>query len=505
MATTGGTALPPRPAAERRARMRRRGLVAIPAPVAPARRPRWETQYVAGVVAIDITAILIACVVAAQVRFSAPDASIRGIPYDSVAFLATPLWVGVIAASRGYEKRFMGVGSDEFRRVIDGSVRLLALVATISYAFKIELARGFIAVALPLGTVLLVAGRHFARVVLHRLRDSGKAVHCVLVVGARDTVLDAVRQMERAPHAGFRVIGVCVPDPENPVEIDGREIPALGVPLDAAAYVGGAGADTLVVAGGWAMGAEGVRRLAWQLEGTGVDLVVAPSITNVAGPRISIRPVAGLPLLHVEEPEFTGVRRVIKEGFDRLAAGAILVASLPVLAVAAVAIKLSSPGPVVFRQERIGRAERAFCIWKLRTMYVDAEQRLRDLEALNEAQGPLFKMRRDPRVTPAGQVLRRFSLDELPQLWNVVRGDMSLVGPRPPLPREVEGYGRDTRRRLLVKPGLTGLWQVSGRSDLTWEESIRLDLHYVENWSVALDLQILYKTLGAVIRGRGAY
>jgi exopolysaccharide biosynthesis polyprenyl glycosylphosphotransferase len=253
------------------------------------------------------------------------------------------------------------------------------------------------------------------------------------------------------------------------------------------------------------MGADGVRRLAWQLEGSGVDLVVAPSLTNVAGPRITIRPVAGLSLLHVDEPEFTGFRRVFKTVYDRALALGILVALAPVLAVVALAVRLSSRGPVFFSQERVGQNGRAFRLWKFRSMYVDAESRRPQVEDLNESDGVLFKIRRDPRVTPVGRLLRRLSIDEMPQLWNVVRGDMSLVGPRPPLPSEVASYASEVRRRLLVKPGLTGLWQVSGRADLTWEESVRLDLHYVENWSVALDFMILWKTVGAVLHGRGAY
>lgn len=491
---------------DRRRRLRRRGLTGIPAPVQPTERPAWETRYTAVLVALDLVAILVAGLVAAQVRFAgSEDAALRGVRYEILAVLAAPVWVLSIAASRGYEKRFLGVGSDEFRRVFDASVRLLALVATVAFAFRIELARGFVAVALPLGTALLLAGRHAARLVLHRLRSAGKAVHRVVVVGARDTVVDAVAQLDRTPHAGLSVVGVCVPDPENPVSVNGRDVPALGVPIDAALRVSAVRADTVVVAGGWAMGAEGVRRLAWQLEGTGVDLVVAPSITNVAGPRISIRPVAGLPLLHVEEPDFTGVRRVVKESIDRVLASLMLLTASPLLALAALAVKIGSRGPVFYTQERVGRGERVFCIWKLRTMYVDADNRLAELTDRNDGSGPLFKMRQDPRVTPVGRLMRRISFDEVPQLWNVICGDMSLVGPRPPLPSEVAGYGRDVRRRLLVKPGLTGLWQVSGRSDLTWEESVRLDLHYVENWSPALDLQILYRTFGAVIRGRGAY
>ena len=476
----------------------------VPDPVGdPRGRPAWEATYALALVVLDAAVITIAGYVALG-RFDGRE-TVNGIPYGVLAALLAPVWVAVLAVSRAYESRFVGVGSEEFRRVFDASVRLLAAVATIAFVFRVPLSRGFVGVAFPLGTALLLLGRYGARRVLHRLRVRGKAVHRVLVVGARDAVEDVVRQMCGAPHAGMRVVGACVPDTERAVVVGDVEVPVYGVPMDAAAAVGAADADTVAVAGGWAIGAEGVRRLAWQLEGCGVDLVVAPSLTNVAGPRITIRPVAGLPLLHVDEPEFTGFRRVVKSVIDRTLAAFFLLLASPALLLVALAIKVTDRGPVFYKQERIGRNGAAFRIWKFRTMHVDADARLAELQARNDHDGVLFKIREDPRVTRVGRWLRRFSVDEVPQLLNVVTGDMSLVGPRPPLPREVAKYGSDVRRRLLVKPGLTGLWQVSGRSDLTWEESVRLDLHYVENWSVAMDAMILWKTFGAVVRGRGAY
>ncbi len=233
--------------------------------------------------------------------------------------------------------------------------------------------------------------------------------------------------------------------------------------------------------------------------------MLAPSLTDVAGPRIHTPPVAGLPLIHVESPEFRGARKWVKGLFDRTAAGLGLLLLSPVLAMLAVAIKIDSRGPVIFRQKRVGLGGTEFDVLKFRSMVVDAEAMVAELAAHNESDGLLFKMRSDPRVTRVGNVLRRWSLDELPQLINVVLGEMSLVGPRPPLPTEVAWYDQDVARRLLVKPGMTGLWQVSGRSDLSWEESIRLDLYYVENWSLAADLTILWKTVGAVVGSRGAY
>jgi exopolysaccharide biosynthesis polyprenyl glycosylphosphotransferase len=489
--------------AERGARTPRAPKPVIPDPVGePRPRPPWEATYALALVVLDAALISVAGYVALD-RFGQHTAD--GIPYSLLAVLLAPVWVVVLAVSRAYESRFIGVGSDEFRRVFDGSVRLLAAIATGAFVFRVPLSRGFVGVAFPLGTVLLLLGRYAARRVLHKLRQQGRAVHDVLVVGSRDAVEGVVKQICETPHAGLRVVGACVPDTERAVVVGGVTVPVHGAPVDAAAAVAKANVDTVVVAGGWAMGADGVRRLAWQLEGSGVDLVVAPSLTNVAGPRITIRPVAGLPLLHVDEPEFTGFRRVFKGVMDRALAAVFLLLALPVLLVVAAAVKLTDRGPVFYGQERVGKDGRTFRIWKFRSMYVGADARVDELAEQNEKDDVLFKIRRDPRVTPVGRWLRRFSVDEVPQLWNVVTGDMSLVGPRPPLPREVAKYGYDTRRRLLVKPGLTGLWQVSGRSDLTWEESVRLDLHYVENWSVAMDAMILWKTFGAVVRGRGAY
>jgi exopolysaccharide biosynthesis polyprenyl glycosylphosphotransferase len=248
-----------------------------------------------------------------------------------------------------------------------------------------------------------------------------------------------------------------------------------------------------------------LRELAWDLEKTGTEMCVASALLDVAGPRTTIRPVAGLPLLHVDHAELAGSKQVIKGIFDKVSAGLVLMLLAPLFTVIALAIKLTDPGPVFFRQTRVGKDGQPFMVWKFRTMAVDAEARKAELLACNDGNGALFKMHRDPRVTRAGSWLRRWSLDELPQLFNVVLGNMSMVGPRPALAIEVAEYRYHMRRRLVVKPGITGLWQVSGRSDLSWDEAERLDLRYVENWSLALDLQILWRTVSAVARGSGAY
>jgi exopolysaccharide biosynthesis polyprenyl glycosylphosphotransferase len=248
-----------------------------------------------------------------------------------------------------------------------------------------------------------------------------------------------------------------------------------------------------------------LRRLAWELERDDIDQIVSSSLVDTAGDRITVRPVDGLPMMHIEHPRLSGGRRLIKAMFDVSLAAGLLVLLSPVFLAIAAWIKLDTGGPVFFRQMRVGRGGEMFRMIKFRTMHTDAEQRLQKISGQNDFSGVLFKMRQDPRVTRAGRLLRRYSLDELPQLINVLLGDMSLVGPRPPLPSEVEQYPQDMRRRLVVKPGMTGLWQVSGRSDLSWEDSIRLDLRYVENWSLTVDLVILMRTAIVVMRGAGAY
>jgi exopolysaccharide biosynthesis polyprenyl glycosylphosphotransferase len=415
-------------------------------------------------------------------------------------------WLAVIAASGGYNPRVVGVGSEELRRVFNAAVRFLALVAVIFYTTRLEVARGFVAGFVPMAAVLTIVGRYGARRWLHRRRRLGRCLHRVVVIGTIEAATDLTDHLQRSAYAGFSVVGACIPLPVEFLQVGSQRVPVLGEPGgDTLAVLAAAQADVLAIAGDSALAPGSLRELAWQLEGTGIDLIVAPAVTDVAGPRIAIRPVAGLPLLHVEEPHLSGPARLFKECFDRSVAALALVVLSPLLAAIAVAVRLSSPGPVLFRQERVARHGANFTIRKFRTMVDSAEHELVNLLHLNEHDGLLFKLRNDPRRTRVGCWLRRFSLDELPQLWHVVTGQMSLVGPRPPLPSEVERYGNDVRRRLLVKPGLTGLWQVSGRAELAWDESVRLDLYYVDNWSPALDFLILWKTVNAVLRGHGAY
>jgi exopolysaccharide biosynthesis polyprenyl glycosylphosphotransferase len=477
---------------------------------------RWLRRYGAVLIGLDAAAGICAALAAYLMRFSDEPLAAAGLvvapPAHATAgylwySLALPFfWVGAVALARAYEGRFLGSGSEEFQRVFRAFVGLTATVAFASYATKAEVARGYVVLALPLAAALSLVGRYAARKRVHHLRACGRYMLDLIVVGGEYSVTDLVTQLRGEPHNGLRVVGACLPAKSTGELLQPLGVPVLGDLDDAAAIARQSGVDTVAVTSSPEMYGARLRRLAWDLEGTDIDLVVAPGLIEVAGPRLHIRPVSGLPLLHVEEPEFAGARRVIKTAVDRTTAGLLALLISPLLLVIGLAIRLTSRGPAFFRQTRIGKDGREFTMVKFRTMVVDAEARRAELADRNErSEGLLFKIRNDPRVTPVGRFLRKYSLDELPQIINVLTGRMSLVGPRPPLPEEVALYGADVRRRLLVKPGVTGLWQISGRSDLSWDESVRLDLRYVENWSLTLDLMILWKTAFAVARGAGAY
>ncbi|MFJ2028782.1 sugar transferase [Streptosporangium sp. NPDC087985] len=462
------------------------------------RRPGWVRGYRARAVAADIGSASLAGFLALSVRFGEVTPYVA--PYVMVSAVLPVAWICAVALNRAYEPRLFGLGPEEFQRVFQCGFMFTAALAIGAYVTKTEVARGYVVLAIPLTTILTLLSRYGLRRSLHRRRVRGECMRRVVAVGHRAATAELIRRFRRERYHGMEVVGVCVPR-DGMGDVEG--VPALGDLSDVALVVRQIAADTVAVLACPEMDGVALRRLAWRLEKTDTDLVVAPALMEVAGPRITIRPAAGLPLLHVDHPEITGMRQVVKNLFDRIGAGLLLVVLLPLFVGLVVAVRTSSPGPAFFRQRRVGRGGTEFTIYKFRTMGIDAEQQRIDLAG--DGQGVLFKIRKDPRVTPLGARLRRHSLDELPQLINVLLGHMSLVGPRPPLPDEVARYGDDVRRRLLVKPGMTGLWQVSGRSDLSWEESVRLDLRYVENWSLTLDLQILWKTWSAVARGAGAY
>jgi exopolysaccharide biosynthesis polyprenyl glycosylphosphotransferase len=458
--------------------------------------PRWMRGYTAAVLASDAVVALLSSITAYYFR------SDETTPALFAALLFPAVWVAALALGRTYEHRFVGGGTDEYRRLFSSAIVLLAAIATFSYAKDTQTAHAIVVYALPVALLLSLLVHFIARQVLHQLRREGQCLQRVIVVGRERSVAELIRTVRREPHAGFMVVAACV-DHARGDTIEG--VPVLGDSESVMSALVAAAADTIAVTAWSEVSQTDLRRLSWDLEGSGVSLLVAPRLTDVSGPRIHIQPVAGLPLINVEEPEFTGVRRFVKGASDRLGAFLLLLVLSPIFVALAVGIRLTSRGPIFFRQSRVGRHGKPFTMHKFRSMYVDAEQRLTELRDQNESDGLLFKMKDDPRVTPIGKWMRRLSLDELPQLIDVLLGRMSLVGPRPPLPSEVAQYPLDVRRRLIVKPGITGLWQVSGRSDLSWDESVRLDLYYVENWSLPLDLTILTKTVLAVVRGSGAY
>ncbi|GAA4104474.1 sugar transferase [Nonomuraea soli] len=425
------------------------------------------------------------------------------IVFGTAIGLAWPL---ALAISGGYRRRVLGEGSEEFRAVVNAWLGLTAVVAISSYMTQATVARSYVVAMLPVATLFTLVFHHRMRRRLHRRRAVGINVRRVVAVGHESSVLDLVRQFKRQSHHGMKVVAACVPYIEFGRRRNGLDgVPVMGDFSDVALVVDKTGADAVAVLACPELDGAALRRLAWSIETKGTELFVAPALLDVAGPRTSIRPMAGMPLLYVEHPRLDGAAQLVKSVFDKIVASLILLAiGLPMLVIGLI-IRSTSPGPALFYQVRVGRNGQEFKVVKFRTMRQDAEQVKLLLTDDNEFDGVLFKIRNDPRITGVGGFLRRYSLDELPQLFNVMRGDMSLVGPRPPLPSEVEQYGADVRRRLVVKPGITGLWQVSGRSDLSWEESVRLDLRYVENWSLMLDLQILWKTISAVIGGEGAY
>ena len=469
-------------------------------------RRAWRTTYVRSVFAVDVVSALMAAIVAQyfEVGVGSGSFATAGSPMWTVVILPF-LWVGAMLAARAYEERFLWIGAEEFRRVFFAAALLLATFGTLSWAFRLEVARGFVIVAVPLATALTLTHRLAHRELLHRRRAKGAFLQTAIIVGHGNGVVALHEQFVRQPKHGYRVIGCCVPTQRADSGITWDGLPILGSLDEVVDVVRRYEVDTVAVLPSPEFEGAALRRLGWDLEQTEAELLLAPAVTEVAGPRVRIRPVAGLPLMHVERPEFTGMRRLVKDAFDKSVALVGILLISPVLIGLAILVKVTSRGPVFYKQERIGRAGRPFQVLKFRTMVPGADGMEMTLFDQNEGNAVQFKLRSDPRVTRVGSFMRRYSVDELPQLLNVLGGSMSLVGPRPHVTREVERYGYDMARRLLVKPGITGLWQVSGRSDLSWDDSVRIDVRYVENWTLTFDLMILWKTVGAVLRGSGAY
>jgi exopolysaccharide biosynthesis polyprenyl glycosylphosphotransferase len=478
---------------------------------APLPRLRWKRRYTRGLILTDMAVVVIAMVGAQIVNLGLPfpETDIASVYYSILSVLVAALWLTMLSVYRTRSPRVIGVGVEEYRRVMSATLATVAVIAVALMILRPGYARGYLAVGLPLGMFLLILGRAVCRGFLARQRRQGKCMTSVLAVGDARAVRDLVRYLSREFSHGYSVIGVCLTGraARGTVEVPGvGTLPVLGDETDIQRAIAQTNADTVALTATEHLGPDGIRELSWDLHKLDVDLVVSPGVVDVAGPRLTIQPVSGLPLIHVEKPQYRGAQQIQKRAFDLLLSVVVLTGALPVMILAATAIKLTSRGPVFYRSERIGIDGEPFELIKFRTMVDGADAGLGELRALNDSDGGvLFKMRKDPRVTRVGRVLRRYSIDELPQFFNVLRRDMSVVGPRPPLRSEVDTYSDQVRRRLLVLPGITGLWQVSGRSDLSWEDSVRLDLSYVENWSIANDFLIAAKTVGAVFAAKGAY
>lgn len=476
---------------------------------APVSASAWIRGHVQRLRAMDILLVLASATVGFLLAGgSFPlERSTAGSGTTITAIVVAATWIGALEVYRTRDRKVLGVGADEYKRVASASVRTFGVMAIAAVALGAEGAAAFVTTTLPLGLVALTANRWGFRRWLTSRQAQGQHLSNAIVVGEPEDVRYVIQRVVRKSGAVYNIHGVCLPGARRGTNfcVDQLTFPVLSSTDSIARAARLANADAVIVAGAMPGGNRFIRELGWKLEDSPAEMVLASTLTNVAGPRIHWRPVEGLPLMHVDIPQYSGGKHVLKRVLDTaLALGALFVLS-PVLAVLALIVRHDSPGPIFFRQERVGKNGTVFSMLKFRSMVVDAEARLTSLSTSSDGSGVLFKMRNDPRVTRCGRWMRKYSLDELPQLWNVVTGQMSMVGPRPPLAKEVSSYEQHTYRRLLTKPGITGLWQINGRSDLPWEEAVRLDLYYVENWSIAGDLLILWRTFRAVIRPSGAY
>lgn len=477
-------------------------------------RQSREDSYRRGLLITDL-AVLAVTTGSSQAWHFGVDSEVRAngpfdISYTALGAVIVAMWWAALHFFQTRDARIIGDGADEYQRIARATFLMFGWVAILSLMFKWDMSRGYLAITFPLGLVGLLAGRKAWRIWLRRERRHGRHLSNVLVVGGPRSSQEMALWFNRHRASGLRVTGVWVPDSETKtnewLEVPDQFIPVMGNDRNLFDALNIAEADTVIVTDTEHLGHRALRDLTWQLEGVDIDLMVSPNVMDFSGSRIHVRAVAGMPLMHLEEPQYAEAGSWPKLAFDRAFALLAIIAFSPLLVVTAVAVKMTSKGPLFYRQRRIGLDGEAFGMLKFRSMRVGADAELADLIA---AQGtsdtPLFKVKNDPRITTVGAFLRRYSIDELPQLINVLLGDMSVVGPRPQVAAEVELYDDRAYRRLTVRPGMTGLWQVSGRSDLSWEDSIRLDTYYVENWSLTGDLVILWRTLRAVLGSSGAY
>ncbi|WP_315914133.1 sugar transferase [Arthrobacter sp. lap29] len=474
----------------------------------------WRYRYTRRISVIDGLVVAWSVVGAHLFRFGMHPAeanAISGAPvasYNLVTLLLPFIWWLMLGAWGSRESRILGTGAEEYKRVVAASLWLFGSMAIVAYALQIDLARGYVGTAFPVGTLGLVVGRWVLRQHIGLERSRGGSASKLLLVGGSAAMGHLVSALISTPSAGYSPIaGYLTGDDTQRVD-DAPELqlvfghPSASNIHNAAVAVG---ADAVAITTGVHLTPQTMRQLGWDLAAANIGMILAPALTDIAGPRIHTQPVAGLPLIHVSTPKLTGGKRVAKRAFDIVGSGLLIMGLSPVFAAIALAVRMSSPGPILYFQERVGLRGSTFKMTKFRSMIPDADRQLASLLVeQGSADAPLFKVENDPRVTPIGGILRKYSLDELPQLFNVFLGSMSLVGPRPQRDGEVALYDKAAHRRLYVQPGMSGLWQVSGRSNLSWDESIKLDLYYVENWSLAADLVILVKTFKAVFFSTGA-
>jgi exopolysaccharide biosynthesis polyprenyl glycosylphosphotransferase len=471
----------------------------------------WRVRTSRLLRSVDALVVAWAVTGAYIVRFGfAPDLGSMSneLAYGIFSLALIVAWWLMLGAWNSRQSRILGAGADEYRRVAGASLWLFGLVAIFSYVLRIDTARGYVGVALPVGLAGLLLSRWLLRQHLSVNRQTGKSMSRLLILGGPGAVAHLAKSLRSVREAGYLPVAAYTPGSHGAQIEPESELPILGSAADTQSIleaIDRSGVDAVAVSAGVQLHPQILRHLGWELAARNVGLIMAPALTDIAGPRIHTQQIAGLPLIHVTTPALEGGQRVAKRLFDLIASALLIVLTSPIMAVVCLMIKADSRGPMLFKQERVGIEGTSFSMLKFRSMATDAEDRLAGLAERNEGNGVLFKIKNDPRVTRSGGILRKYSLDELPQLFNIFAGAMSLVGPRPPLPQEVDAYEQHVRRRLLVKPGLTGLWQVSGRSNLSWQDSVRLDLYYVENWSLTGDLVIMLRTVRAVFHSTGAY
>lgn len=474
---------------------------------------RWSTvsspghRLKAAVILTDAATLVVGLVLAYQLRGLAFEGA-RPERHDSSVVLAAaamPLWLWIFARYRLYGARQVMSRLDETNALIHATGVSIVITAGAASLVGFHAARGWLVIAVFVLVPLLTVERLAVRSVIARMRRRGRLLRPVVIVGDSMEARAVGTELAIHPRLGYKVLGYVRTGADT---VDAPDVVSLGPPVlghidGIRDHLATTGAEGVIIA---TTGVDCLlsNRLARELTCAGLHVELTSSLNDITSKRLSVRSAGRFPLVHVE-PVRHGWRAVAKRAFDVVGAATALIVLSPVLVLIAALVKATSPGPILFRQARVGRNGSPFELLKFRSMVVDAEEAVIDLVALNETDGPMFKIRNDPRVTRVGQTLRRFSLDELPQLWNVIKGDMSLVGPRPALHSEMAGWPTELHQRLRVRPGLTGMWQVSGRSNAPFEDYVRLDLYYVDNWSLLNDLVIIVRTVPVVCLGRGGY